>query len=364
MFAKTWSKLFVSTASTALITLGIGTLSANAIEFSFTGNRIKGSYKVDDQTYNAWLSQASNPIYAANGFAFSSFLAMGRITDFKLFLDGQEINYNSNLNISEILGIHFDSIHNPVAEHYDYWGITVYKGLEGQQASPGEMRTGLWGMLDIWIENEGGNIRDCLSPGQLCSGTVSLQDPALNENVAEQITHYLVTGSSQSVPVLPTQQNGNQFIFNNAPSNAWIDPPTADGFLFEMTGNSLFTEILDFPTNIDADNLFNVFVGDNLLGQFSPGQNVDFVSLLGTGVSQFKVTGISPFDPQNPLAFPIKLEFNTATADFTMTPLVESQNNTKSVPEPTSGLALLLLGGIAALSVKPRFNIMSGSISK
>ena len=78
---------------------------------------------------------------------------------------------------------------------------------------------------------------------------------------------------------------------------------------------------MDFPIGISATP-FAVSVGANRLGSFSPGQSVDFVSLLGAGVSSFVVSGITPLtDPDNPMAFPIQLDFDTATADFTMTPL-------------------------------------------
>jgi hypothetical protein len=55
-------------------------------------------------------------------------------------------------------------------------------------------------------------------------------------------------------------------------------------------------------------------------------------------VTSFKVLGIDPyFDPENPLAFPILLDFSTSFADFSMTPI--------PVPEPGT-LVLLALGGL------------------
>jgi len=64
--------------------------------------------------------------------------------------------------------------------------------------------------------------------------------------------------------------------------------PIEKGFEFVATDDTLFTEILDFP--VGEDDLFTVMVDDLILGEFSPGDRVDFLSLLGSGVSRFKVT--------------------------------------------------------------------------
>jgi hypothetical protein len=105
-------------------------------------------------------------------------------------------------------------------------------------------------------------------------------------------------------------------------TGGWFDPPMADGYSFAMTGGSLFTDILNFPTGIDGDGAFHVWVGATNLGTFEVGERVNFVELLGAGVSSFRVTGINPsVDGGNSEAFPIQLAFNTTTADFTMTPL-------------------------------------------
>ena len=154
-----------------------------------------------------------------------------------------------------------------------------------------------------------------------------------------------IEGSSQENPILPDSitQIG-AFIFNNVFSGAWVDPPTAYGFEYSMISpGSLFTQILDFPIGLDADNLFTVSVGETNLGAFAPGSSVDFVSLLGAGVPQFTITGIDPLvDPSNPTAFPLQLAFNTPTASFQMQAL-QSPTST-SVPEPSS------IFGIFALS--------------
>jgi hypothetical protein len=106
-----------------------------------------------------------------------------------------------------------------------------------------------------------------------------------------------------------------------------------------MLGDSLFTSILDFPTGFDAP--FTVAVGDTVIGSFGPGQIVDFTGSQGGGVRSFTLSGISPFaDAGDPTAFPLRLELNTPTADFTMAPL------SSAVPEPCSIAAWMGLAGI------------------
>lgn len=125
-------------------------------------------------------------------------------------------------------------------------------------------------------------------------------------------------GGQQSFPVTP--QVGNQFL--NGASGAWFDPPLALGYDFQQTGASLFTDILTLPVGIDGDGLFEVQVGAQSLGQFAEGSRVDFVQLLGNGVPSFRIVGIDPAIDAVDGCFPVKLAFNTPTADFTMTPVL------------------------------------------
>jgi len=174
-------------------------------------------------------------------------------------------------------------------------------------------------------------------------------------------TQVIATTTTQSTPILPVPIGppgcrglfrvlvagfvvvDRCFEFILASSGAWFDPATASGYTYQMTGGSLFTNILNFPTGFTEP--FDVTSpGCTIPGTFSAGQSLDFVSLCGNGVSSFTVTGIDPmFDPTNPEAFPIELAFNTPTADFVAAPL------TSAVPEPWS--ALLLSSGMAALGL-------------
>lgn len=146
-------------------------------------------------------------------------------------------------------------------------------------------------------------------------------------------------GKSQFDPILPGNvTDDGSYVFENIPSGQWFDPPVSD-FLFETLDGSLFTSILDFPTGFDER--FDVFVGDNLLGKYGPGDTVDF----GSGVSNFSIRGISPtVDSEDPAGFPIKLEFDREIASFQMTPVVP-------VPEPHS-LTLLVVGLSAIFAIR------------
>lgn len=127
-------------------------------------------------------------------------------------------------------------------------------------------------------------------------------------------------GASQNTPVLPNGMQAGAFSFVGVVTGAWVDPPTTEGYRYTMTSDSLFTKIEDFPTGFP--NNFTVSVGDRVLGEFGPGDTVDFSDFPGGGVEEFTITGITPFlDPDNPMAFPVKLAFNTETADFMMKPL-------------------------------------------
>ncbi len=171
-----------------------------------------------------------------------------------------------------------------------------------------------------------------------------------------------ICGSSQRNPLLPDSFEDGWHSFNNVASRKWFDPPTAAGFTFKIsdavangssggTGDgcivdkspiaitpnptepSLFTKILGLPSGIDADELFSVVVGGKEIGKFKPNEVVDFVALLGYGVSEFSVTGIdAPIDPKNPLAFPIKLESNQDMFSFKMRAMVD---DAEAVPEPS-----------------------------
>ena len=155
-------------------------------------------------------------------------------------------------------------------------------------------------------------------------------------------------GDSQFNPLLPDFTTGSLYHFRNEHPYQWFDPPSAHGFKFEMVSDSLFTSIVNFP--LGFDNPFTVLVGDTVLGEFGPGDSVDFTSFDG-GVSEFTVTGLD-VDPSDPTVFPIRLDFDTETASFDMIALLnkDDSDDSKSVPETSGVLGLLIVGfGIGAL---------------
>ncbi|MCE5339531.1 MAG: PEP-CTERM sorting domain-containing protein [Planctomycetaceae bacterium] len=143
----------------------------------------------------------------------------------------------------------------------------------------------------------------------------------------------LYRGMIQEYAILPDDEiQGGGFSFANAQSGYWFDPPFVSEFEYQMTSGSLFTKIGAFPTGFDA--AMQVLVNGVSLGTFGAGDSVDFVSLLGAGVSEFTVRGINPLvDAEDELGFPLQLEFDTTTASFDMIP----------VPEPAT-ICLLGLG--------------------
>ncbi len=148
----------------------------------------------------------------------------------------------------------------------------------------------------------------------------------------------VVPGSSSAFPVMPTSTGGGRLSFQAVGTGAWVDPPTSEGYRYVMANNSLFTKIVNFPTGFAKP--FTVSVGGKVVGQFKPGDSVDFSKFPGGGVKEFTVTGITPLtDPEDPTAFPLQLAFNTETADFTMeaiqnTAAVEYFKNNPPPPEP------------------------------
>ena len=105
----------------------------------------------------------------------------------------------------------------------------------------------------------------------------------------------------------------------SAPQSSWYDPPTTTGYRF-TTLEGKFTAIDDFPPGFSER--FQVHAGGALLGQFGPGERVDFPG----GVGEFTVSGITPaVDGSSPLAFPIKLSLDTVGVTFVMRPLTDDE---------------------------------------
>lgn len=153
------------------------------------------------------------------------------------------------------------------------------------------------------------------------------------DQVLESVCTTGIIGLLQTAPVLPDAfLPGGGFVFDQAVSGMWHDPPLTDEFTYTMTGSSKFTAILDFPAGFSQP--FTVSVGEQVLGSdFGPGDTLVFP---GGGVEEFVVSGIAPLvDSEVGDAFPLRLAFDTPTADFVM-------------PEP--GAALLTGAAVATLA--------------
>lgn len=107
-----------------------------------------------------------------------------------------------------------------------------------------------------------------------------------------------------------------------SPGPDWYDPAPTSGYYFSALG-AKFLSIDDFPPGFGS--AFEVSAGGTHLGQFAPGQRVEFRG----GVTEFSISGITPsVEGSNPFAFPIKLSFDTIGAKFAMVPLGEEDADT------------------------------------
>lgn len=150
------------------------------------------------------------------------------------------------------------------------------------------------------------------------------------------------SGLSQSTAIGPTSSANGVYVFNNIPSGAWVDPPSAKGFTYLVaTPGGLFTKIDSLPTGFASTMVISVD-GYNL-GPFAPGDSLDLSSFPGGGATEFTITGINPLGTSTD--FPLQMEFNQSNVDFLMSAV--------PVPEPAM-LALFALGGLGLVIRKRR----------
>lgn len=187
------------------------------------------------------------------------------------------------------------------------------------------------------------------SRGQVCAGTA----PCFwnnQQNADYQLTFpnlTIASGFDAQHPVVPAPIPGSAgFRFSAAHSYQWFDPVVAAGYDFQTTDGSKFTQITGLPTGF-ADP-FEIVADGVSLGLFGSDDGIDFVRMLGHGVSAFEIRGINPgIDPGSPTAFPIALAFDHESVDFTMTPA--ARREVGNVPEPASiALIGVALAGLAA----------------
>ncbi|HEY9695472.1 MAG TPA: choice-of-anchor L domain-containing protein [Oculatellaceae cyanobacterium] len=170
-------------------------------------------------------------------------------------------------------------------------------------------------------------------------------------------------GASEELPVTPTEQIDSQFIYTDVPSGLFVGTPlegneNALEYLINPDSNALFTKILELP--IGFGDQFDISAEGEELGTFLAGEAVDFLELLGNGVSSFTIFGINSgtqtianqfqaLAVTDPNLFAVKLEFDQPSASFAV-----QQAATQDIPEPTSILGLLTFGILGASSVCKR----------
>lgn len=365
MFSQTCQKLFLSATSATLVVLGLTTLSADAITFNVNGNRIKGSYTLSDDLYSKWLSSITNPQYDSTGYYRGELYGKNSdIPDFKIFLDGAEVDYKTGLTATEFFTLGNYNTNTPNA-NYNYFDLTIKK-----QYSQGSLP----GVFSVYYDSTGSKdlVLDCIISGKSCTVEAGLYDTVLGANITEKVTHSVVTGSSRLVPI-SAQQVGDALMFDNAQSGFWFATPSSisgNSFELEMAGDAKFNAVSNFLAGLNDSSLFTISVGDSIVGQYKSGDNIDFVKLLGSGVSKFKVTSNQGFTASDLKAlssptYSSQFIFDRETASFKMTSSSQQPNpQPKPVPEPTSALALLIFGGAWMLKRRTSSSVKVQLVSK
>ncbi len=202
------------------------------------------------------------------------------------------------------------------------------------------------------------------STGNKLTFIVSDTSDSIYDTVA-YISTLTSEGASEELPVTPATQIGNQFIYTDVPSGLFIGTPlegneNALQYLIDPDSNALFTKILELPIGFGSE--FDISAEGEKLGTFLAGGAVDFLDLLGKGVSSFIISGINFGTPTianqfkalavtDPNLFAVKLAFDQPSASLLVQqPGVPPQG----VPEPTSTLGLLTFGVLGASSVWKR----------
>lgn len=157
-----------------------------------------------------------------------------------------------------------------------------------------------------------------------------------------------VPGLTPSFPVLPDSNPlPGIFVFINPAPGLWYDPPFAEAYTYQLSGDALFTEFATPPTAYGFGDLtFQDLLGPTTFTA-SPGQVYD---ISGLGTTNFMISGI-PFglidfqSPDFPIAFPAFLNWSgTATElQITITPHPE-----EVIPEPST--YALMVAGLGVLA--------------
>ncbi|MFB2891362.1 PEP-CTERM sorting domain-containing protein [Aerosakkonemataceae cyanobacterium BLCC-F50] len=259
-----------------------------------------------------------------------------------MFLDGQDAGYRRNPNRNQFYAYGSTNRDNPGA-YYDYFDLIIQSQSD---QNPNDFYV-VFGNNDGVLEEGRPRPTDCIIPGKSCSASAGF-----TASFNEKVTHSVVTGSSRLVPI-SAQQVGDALMFDNAQSGFWFATPSnlsGNSFELEMAGDAKFNAVSNFLAGLNDSSLFSISVGDSIVGQYKSGDNIDFVKLLGSGVSKFKVTSDRGFTASDLKAlssptYSSQFIFDRETASFKMTSSSQPNPQPKPVPEPTSALALLIFGG-------------------
>lgn len=170
-------------------------------------------------------------------------------------------------------------------------------------------------------------------------------------------------GASEFNPILPSNPpNPETGAFEieipdglAAGETAWIDPPIAVGYEYEINGGEFATVTApSLATVADVDGYIITVGAESAL--IAAGQTLNFFDEFGLNPTFFTLTGIDEalaLDPLNQLAFPTGVSFvgQTFQTVVNMTPIV-MDDNVGAVPLPAS--MLLYLGGLAGFGFVAR----------
>ncbi|MBD2578364.1 XDD3 family exosortase-dependent surface protein [Oscillatoria sp. FACHB-1406] len=208
-------------------------------------------------------------------------------------------------------------------------------------------------------------LQECINEGVALIGTVSPPTPTPAPPPAPLLCD-IAFRQNQDYLLRPTRTegvNGEIKVFENTLSNQWYDPDPSMGYNVKGTGDTLISEILNFPCLPNPSKTpykFDVIVGNITLGNFSPGNPLDFSQYedkLGNlliedpitkklGVKEFKITGFEKESWEFFQKIGVNTRFTREIGSIEVTPI-----SSRSVPEPNSIISFLIVG-VTALSVK------------
>lgn len=204
------------------------------------------------------------------------------------------------------------------------------------------------GSMGIYVATPGGaQIQKIIGSGDVFLGStiqaVSATQHSLNDDGQVAFAYILadgrtgvaradpdIAGMSPGNPILPPDAGGDHWEFRSPGARRWYDPILANGYLYTLTGEGSFLEVMVASGFFDLQIVVDGVVVE---ADLDAGESYFFAS----GVKAFAIVGIlPPLDGSDPSAFPTFLDFSGSPTRLTMTAL-------PAVPEPVSA-ALFAVG--------------------